>query len=240
MLRIDVKNTSKLPELIKPQISTDFNGRRYDGGTWVELRKQDIMPGKSISWYLPISQVANGSLDLLNIHLPNNGQTLRVDSVSLVLAEETVINEGEQVLVDFFLQGDGHFTDVDGWNSPLIHQYSGNKSGTVAILVGQQASYNYQGISGDKTLYGGTAKLEWVNHSNKSYTFAPMVTFKNKSSPSSSNPDDWFRTEEVTVPAKSKVIIDVQIPDEGINILNISVGENQYGDLGLNRITYEK
>lgn len=240
MIRIDVKNVSDLPETVKPQISTDFNGRRDNGGTWTELRVQDIMPGKSVSWYFPISKVASNTLDLLNIHLPNDGKALRVDAVSLILSEETLIDEGAPSLVDFFLKGDGHLTEVDGWNSPFIHHYSGNKSGTVAILVGQQASYNHQGISGDKTLYGGTAKLEWVNHSNKSYSFAPMVTFKNKSSPSSSNPEDWFRTQQVTVPAKSKVIIDVPIPDEGINIINVSVGEDQYGDLGLNRITYEK
>ena len=67
-----------------------------------------------------------------------------------------------------------------------------------------------------------------------------MVTFKNMTSPSSSNSDDWFRTDEVTVPGKSKVIIDVPIPENGINIINVSVGINQPGDLGLNRITYHE
>lgn len=240
MIRIDIKNVGDLPELLKPEVSTDFNGRRYNGGTWVTLRKQDIMPGKTVSWYVPMSKIATDSLDLLNVHLPNDGKALRIDTISLILGEDTTINEGLPSLIDFYRQGDEHVTDIDGWESPFIHHYSGNKSGTVTILIGQQASYNHQGIAGNKTLYGGVAKLEWVNHSNTSYTFSPMVTFKNKTSPSSSNPDDWFRTEEVTIPAKGKVIIDVPIPDEGINILNVSVGENQHGDLGLNRITYEK
>jgi|ETNmetMinimDraft_18_1059904.scaffolds.fasta_scaffold00380_4 hypothetical protein len=240
MLRIDIKNVGNLPELVKPEVSTDFDGRRYNGGSWTQLREQDIMPGKTISWYVPISEIASGTLDMINVHLPNDGQTLRLDSLSVITGQDGNLSDGNLSLVDFYYKDDKHLTEVDGWTSPFIHKYSGNKVGTVAIAVGKEGAYNHQGISGNNTLYGGVAKLEWVNHSSKSYTFSPMVTFNNTTSPSSSNSDDWFRTDEVTVPAKSKVIIDVPIPENGINIINVSVGINQPGDLGLNRITYHE
>lgn len=240
MLRIDIKNVGDLPELVAPQVSTDFDGRRSSGGSWVELRKQDIMPGQTVSWYAPISELASGMLELINIHVPNDGQGLRVDSISIITKSNDDLTDGNLSLVDFYYKGEQHLTDIDGWNSVIVHKYSGNKVGTVAIAVGKEAAYNHQGISGSKTLYGGSVKLEWVNHSSKSYTFAPMVTFNNMTSPSESSPDDWFRTNEVTIPAKGKAIIEVEIPEGGINMLNVSVGINQPGDIGLNRITYHE
>ncbi|MBL8027100.1 MAG: T9SS type A sorting domain-containing protein [Fibrobacteres bacterium] len=104
------------------------------------------------------------------------------------------------LLVDFGATANACLFGLPGWDSVLVQGYSGFRSfgpGGTTILVGNNGSYNHQGVTGPAFTFkdGNRIVVTWYNNSSAPITFTPRISFTSGSATSGT----WYNMTACTI-----------------------------------------
>ncbi|MCI0620413.1 MAG: fibronectin type III domain-containing protein [Acidobacteria bacterium] len=114
------------------------------------------------------------------------------------------------LLVDFGSANGGDVFGVSGWNTVLRDVYTENRAfgpGGATIVVGDNHSYNFQGVSGTTRSFVSGEKIivTWYNNSGSAITFSPGISFTDPDRRYSAQAGVWYDMATVTIPANATV-----------------------------------
>jgi hypothetical protein len=110
------------------------------------------------------------------------------------------------LLVKFGKSGTLNSFGLSGWSTVIKDIYTDYQDigpGGTTIVVGDNYSYNYQGVTGlaRNFLAGDKIRTTWYNNSASSVTFTPNITFAVADRIISGSGGTWYPMTSVTVPA---------------------------------------
>jgi hypothetical protein len=110
------------------------------------------------------------------------------------------------MLVDFGGSLGSDTFGLAGWSTILRDTYTENRPlgpGGTTIVVGDNQSYNFQGVSGATRSFAQNEKIlvTWHNNSGAVISFTPGISFTDPDRRYSGQAGVWFDLATVTVPA---------------------------------------
>lgn len=239
----DVENTTSSTITLAPRISFSSN-QRYDttSNSWQSLPSKQIQPGETITFEMQAYDIPHVSISTININLPINLRGVLLKSIS-IYSERTLYCQGcMTTLVDFYSDGTNHSAPFSDWDEVLQDVYTG-KVGDMGsgIIIGQNGTYNYQGIRG-KTPLPSTASnivLRWRNESNETIRFRPRISFNDPDRPVSGIQGDWALLDEVVLTPYATKHHYVGIPEGEFFLVNVSINHNQQRKISLTKIAVD-
>lgn len=138
------------------------------------------------------------------------------------------------LLVDF---GNPHRFGLSNWQTLLKDTYTDVvASGPAGMtnVVGENAAYNYQGVSGASRSFSPGDKIVvfWYNNGDEPITFTPKISFEDNDRPGSGNSGgSWhFMTEVRVEPGKSEVsLFEFNKTTAGwYSLVNVNVNHNNH------------
>ena len=114
------------------------------------------------------------------------------------------VNANSITLIKFGSSANENTFALDGWNEvikDIYTDYTGISSGGTTITIGDNASYNYQGIKGTERLasVGDIIRVTWYNNSDQHITFTPKISFNDPDRIISGAIGQWYDMESLTI-----------------------------------------
>jgi hypothetical protein len=133
------------------------------------------------------------------------------------------------LLVDFGKTSTANTFGLAGWNTVLRDIYTENRDlgpGGVTIVVGDNHTYTFHGVSGAARSFGSSEKIvvTWYNNSASPITFNPAVSFTDSNRRYSDPAGAWFEMGTVTVPpwGSAQSVFDVGTAAGSYALVNIN------------------
>lgn len=113
---------------------------------------------------------------------------------------------GGVVLIDFGSTNGSNLFGLAGWNTVLMDTYTENRPtgpGGATIVLGDNWTYNYQGVSGSARSFAQNEKIviTWYNSSASSITFTPAISFTDGNRRNVDPAGSWYDLASLTIPA---------------------------------------
>lgn len=135
-----------------------------------------------------------------------------------------------------------HSGIVDSNYSKIIKDvYTGSTQYGSTIVVGSNASYNYQGVQGKgiNLPAGDKIRTVWFNDSDESIQFTPLISFTKNDRPSAADTDNWFYMEPIVIKPKEFKVSNYVISNtlnSLASIINVAANYGNNQALILNKI----
>ena len=181
------------------------------------LGAADTATPYSVAWNT--TQVANGSYTLSAVARDAAGNQTTSSSITVTVSNQAsspaVPSGSSALLVDFGGTSSGTIFGVTGWTTLLRDRYTDHTNagpGGTAIVVGDNGTYNFQGVSGPGRSFasGDRVLVTWYNNGAGSVTFTPKVSFDdpNRQVVVSDMPEQgtWHNMTAVTVLAQGTAV----------------------------------
>jgi len=145
------------------------------------------------------------------------------------------------VAVDFNSSNENSITEIPGWDTIVIDQYSGYFDSGTSILFGDNPSYNYQGVTGvTRNLQEGTQVIAyWKNLSNDPLLVSPNVSFDDSNRISSEPNGTWYSMNSITIEGQSEGVSEFTLDEHSAGLatgININSNTRNNKTLVLDRI----
>lgn len=135
---------------------------------------------------------------------------------------------GGVVLVDFGKSSSANTFGLAGWTTALRDVYTENRDlgpGGVTIVVGDNPSYTFHGVSGLARVFAPDEKIvvTWYNNSATAISFKPAVSFTDSNRRYADPVGVWYDMNTVTVPAlgTAQSTFDVGAATGSYSIVNV-------------------
>ena len=149
----------------------------------------------------------------------------------------TQANASSITLIKFGTSASENIYELDGWNEVLkdiYTDYSDIASGGTTISIGDNGSYNFQGIKGTERLasVGDIIRVTWYNNSNQTMTFTPKISFNDPDRAISGQIGQWYDMEAVTILPQASATNKYVMTDENngfFHLINVNnnIANNQ-------------
>ncbi|MBI2673768.1 MAG: peptidoglycan-binding protein, partial [Candidatus Zambryskibacteria bacterium] len=118
----------------------------------------------------------------------------------------TPVSGGIITLINFGSTSAQNIFGLSGWSTPIKDIYTDYRAigpGGTAIVVGDNWTYNYQGVTGSTRTFSSGEKImaTWYNNTSSSITFTPNISFTDPDRISSGAAGTWYPMSSVTIPA---------------------------------------
>lgn len=243
VVTFDVTNTTMNIITLAPRVSF-LSDQRYDAksGHWQNLASKQILPGETVTFEIQAYDITQNNISLININLPVSARGVLLKEIS-IYSERTLYCKGcMTTLVDFYFDGIKHITPFSDWDITFQDVYTGRvgERGS-GIIVGQNGSYNYQGVAGGSPLpnYASNIVLRWRNESNETIRFRPRISFNDPDRPISGLIGEWTLLSEVVLGPYEAAYHYAPIPEGEHYLINVSVNHNQQKKISLTKIAVD-
>lgn len=133
---------------------------------------------------------------------------------------------------------------LNGLNQIIKDQYTSITEIGSTITIGEQASYNYQGVKGPgySLKDGDKVILTWFNDLDYEYTFFPRLSFSNEGRYAASS-EGWIHLEAVTIQPRTTSTIEYEIQGNEagwFNIVNVNTNAALNRGIYLTKIEFSE
>jgi len=136
---------------------------------------------------------------------------------------------GGVLLVDFGKTSSTDTFGLSGWTAVLRDVYTDNRDfgpGGVTIVVGDNQTYTFHGVSGPARLFAPSEKIvvTWYNNSAAAITFKPAISFTDSNRRYSDPVGVWYDMNTNTVPAfgSAQSTFDVGTASGNYSLVNVN------------------
>jgi hypothetical protein len=233
-----LKNNSGSSITVTPRATSYIHGRPSMYGSERYYQETRVVyAGREMEWVTPAQKFSGENLSGIILSIPND-EALELTSITLNTEGELECLSCGEVLVDYFVdETTSHEFGFDSWTSVSHGPYTKQIGDGFGIVVGSNAGYDSAAITGSEGLVEGEAEVRvlWENVGDTTYTFTPKYNLDEIGQPSITTDSNWFESNTLTLEpgASAEQIIPI---DSNTRIINVNVGENNPGDLILDRI----
>ncbi|MCP4352551.1 MAG: hypothetical protein GY795_44395, partial [Desulfobacterales bacterium] len=154
----------------------------------------------------------------------------------LLLSSYAIAGESELItLIDFGVSENSNIYEFSDWTAPVKDVYTDYYDigpGGTSVAVGNNGSYNYQGVQGGDTEFKAGEKITvtWYNNSDTAVSFIPRISFDDPNRQGSYEPTgDWYDMNEITISPNTggQTVFEFDDSSAGIySLVNVSMTYN--------------
>jgi len=202
--------TPKNSGTVIPNITDGFSGAAPDRGAIIEGRSIPVYGDRSNNSSAPASGLATSPSDTQpsSASMTRDAPGLQTTSSPVVVSVGNAGNPlsgTSTLLVDFGATPAGNRFALPGWSTVIKDVYIDSvniRPGGTAIVIGDNYSYNYQGVTGSPHSFasGEAIVVIWYNNSANSITFTPKISFTDPDRITFGVVGIWYDMNLTTVP----------------------------------------
>lgn len=261
-IRLIWRNIDSKPINFYPKLSFDVQGRltSQNADLWHELNGTQVESDEvGVTTYTVQDVVAAGSINV-NSNFSNNKTLLleQIEIVSSQFADDEFCKQpikykkvAHPITFDFQNGVEQESVTTEAFDTVFMDVYTNYYEEGVAITIGDNKNYNYQGIKGAGTSIStdSVVRVVWKNYGTVAKTFTPSISFDYEGRIIYGG--NWYQMSEVSIDAFD---FDNQQPSEAvayftigsetdlsyIDLININAGLSNNKQLVLDRIEIHK